>query len=404
MMNRGDLAIIGGADVPHGRFPDRSEYEIAYTVARAAVRDAGLEMKDIGAVINAPHIMGSEYNTEVFFGLLPEAIGARNSKVFCTSVAGGSSTHVCFMTAAGIIESGEADTVLIVHAERFSQFTPNEQIKYFATAGSNLEFELPYGLTYNAVTAMMMNAYCEYTGTTVRQIAAHCVALRKWAALTENAAFKKPITVDDVMNSRVVCAPLTALMCNVLVDGGSAYVVTTAEKARQIQKRTGNKPVYVLGHGSRYSHRNITKAVPDFRDMRRMHEHHAPAVSAAYNQAGLGPKDMSLFEVYGAYPNMGLVVMDSMGFVEPGRSGALVESGETSPGGKYPVSTNGEAPSFGHTGAGVGFAVTVDLVRQLQGKAGKAQVPNARFGIVNCGGGAYADIHFTVYGTEVPKA
>ena len=88
-MNKGDLAIIGGADVPHGRFPERSEYEIACTVARAAVRDAELEMKDIGAVVNAVHMMGSDYNTEVFFGLLPEAIGAKNSRVFCTSVAGG---------------------------------------------------------------------------------------------------------------------------------------------------------------------------------------------------------------------------------------------------------------------------------------------------------------------------
>jgi len=401
-MGKGDLAIVGAADVPHGRFPDRSEYEIAYTVARAAVRDAGLKMTDIGAVVNGVHIMGSEYNTEVFFGLLPEAIGARNSQVFCTSVAGGGSTTACLKTAEGIIASGEADTVLVVHAQRFSQFTPNEQIKYFAHAGANLEFELPYGMTYNAVAAMIMNSYCEYTGTTIRQVAAHAVALRKWAALTENAAFKKPITVDDVMNSKVVCAPLTALMCNVLVDGGSAYVVTTAEKARQVQRMAGIKPVYVLGHGSRFSHRNITKGVPDFRDMGRMHKFYEPACIEAYNQAGLGPKDMDMFEVYGAYPIVALAIMDSMGFVEPGRSGALAESGETSPGGKFPVSTNGEAASFGHTGAGVGFAVTVDLVRQLQGKAGKAQVSNARFAIDNCGGGAFADIHFTVYGTEVP--
>ena len=308
------------------------------------------------------------------------------------------------MTAAGIIASGEADTVLIVHAQRFSQFTANEQIKFFATAGSNQEFELPYGLTYNAITAMIMNAYCEYTGTTLRQIASHSVALRKWAALTDNAAFKKPITVDDVLNSKVVCAPLTALMCNVLVDGGSAYVVTTGEKARQIQKRTGIKPVYVLGHGSRYSHRNLTKAVPECKDMGKMWKFNKPACNDAYNQAGLGPKDMDLFELYGAYPVMGLMLLDSTGLVEPGMSGALIESGETSPGGKYPVSTNGEAPGFGHTGAGVGFAVTVDLVRQLQGKAGKAQVPNARFAVDSCGGGAYADLHFAVYGTEIPSA
>jgi acetyl-CoA acetyltransferase len=94
--------------------------------------------------------------------------------------------------------------------------------------------------------------------------------------------------------------------------------------------------------------------------------------------------------------------MDSLGFVEPGRSGALVEAGETSPGGKYPVSTNGEAMSFGHTGTGVGFSVFVESVRQLQGKAGKAQVEGARFLIEDSAGGAYMDMHFTVLGNEVP--
>jgi acetyl-CoA C-acetyltransferase len=401
-MGKGDLAFIGGADVPHGRFPDRTAYEIAYTVARKAVRDAGLEMKDIGAVVSAAHIMGSEYNTEIFFGHLPEAIGAKNSKIFCTSVAGGGSTTACQKTVEGIMASGEADIVLVVHAQHFSQFTPNEQIKYFAHAGSNLEFELPYGMTYNAVAAMITNSYCEYTGSTIRQVAAHAVACRKWASLTENAAFKKPITVDDVLNSRMVSAPLTALMCNVLVDGGSAYVVATAERAKKLAKQKGIKPVWVLGHGSRFSHRNITKGVPDFKDMGRMHKFYAPAANDAYNMAGVGPKDMDIFEIYGAYPIMGLIFMDSLGFVEPGKSGALVEAGETSPGGKHPVSTNGEAMSFGHTGTGVGFAVTVDSIRQLQGKAGAAQVPNARFLIENSGGGAYADIHFSIYGTEVP--
>jgi acetyl-CoA acetyltransferase len=111
---------------------------------------------------------------------------------------------------------------------------------------------------------------------------------------------------------------------------------------------------------------------------------------------------MDIFEIYGSYPFASLLLMDALGFVEPGRSGALVEAGETSPGGKYPVSTNGEAMSFGHTGTGCGFAILVESVRQLQGKAGKAQVEGARFCIENCGGGAFMDIHFTVLGNEVP--
>jgi acetyl-CoA C-acetyltransferase len=402
-MGKGDFAIIGTGEVPHGMFPERSEFEIAYTVARNAVKDAGIEMKDVGAVLTAAHIMGAEYNTEMFFGHLPEAIGARNNRIYATTVSGGGSSSSILKTAQGILESGEADTVLVVHAQRFSQFSANEQIKYFAHAGSSPEWEVPYGMTYNGLAAMMANAYMEHSGTTINQIAAVCVACRKWACLQPNAMFnKKEITIEDVLKSRMVAAPLTALMCNVLCDGGSAYVITTAEKARQIAKKTGVKPVYLLGHGSRYSHRFITSAVPSFADMGTMYKFFMPAANDAYKQAGLGPKDMDIFELYGAYPHLDLLFMDAVGVCEPGKSGALVEAGETSPGGKYPTTTNGEALSFGHTGTGVGFALFVESVRQLQGKAGKAQVPNAKFLIFNCGGGAYSDVHFTVLGNEVP--
>jgi acetyl-CoA C-acetyltransferase len=402
-MDKGDFAVIGTGEVPNGMFPERSEFEIAYTVAKAAVKDAGIDMKDVGAVLTAAHIMGAEYNTEMFFGHLPEAIGARNNKIYATTVSGGGSSSSILKTATGILESGETDTVLVVHAQRFSQFSTNDQIKYFAHAGSSLEWEVPYGMTYNGLAAMMANAYMEHSGTTIEQIAAVSVACRKWACLQPNAMFnKKELTIEDVLKSKMVAAPLTAFMCNVLCDGGSAYVVTTAEKARQVAKKTGVKPVYVLGTGSRFSHRFITSAIPDFADMGTMYKFYMPPANDAYEQAGLGPKDMDIFEAYGAYPHLDLIMLDAMGVCEPGKSGALVEAGETSPGGKYPAITNGEALSFGHTGTGVGFALFAESVRQLQGKAGKAQVLNAKFLIFNCGGGAYSDVHFTVLGNEVP--
>jgi acetyl-CoA acetyltransferase len=342
--------------------------------------------------------MGSEYNTEMFFGRLPEAIGARNCKVVATTVSGGASSFSIRKTAEGILSSGEAEYVLVVHAQRFSQFTANEQATFFAHAGSDLEWEVPYGMTYNALAAMMTQGYMEYTGTTQEQIASVCTAARKWANLQPNAMFRdKQLTVEDVLKSRTVAYPLTAMMCNVLADGGSAYIMTTAENARKVCA----KPVYILGEASDYSHRTITKF--KMQDLGRLHEFYAPVAQKAYERAGLGAKDMDIFEIYGAYPIGSLIAMDSLGFVEPGRSGALVAAGETSPGGKYPVSTNGEAMSFGHTGTGVGFSIFVESVRQLQGKAGKAQVEGARFCIENCGGGAFMDIHFTVLGNEIPN-
>ncbi len=397
-MGKPEFAIIGTGEVPCGIYPKRSEFEIAYRVAKLAIQDAGISKDQIGAALTAAHIMGSEYNTEMFFGRLPEAIGARNCKVVATTVSGGASSFSIRKTAEGVLRSGETDYVLVVHAQRFCQFSPNEQATFFAHAGADLEWEVPYGMTYNALAAMVTQAYMAYTGTTLEQVASVCVACRKWANLQPNAMFRdKTLTLEEVLKSRMVAYPLTALMCNVLADGGSAYVMTTAENARKVCRN----PVYVLGEASGYSHRSITKS--KVRDLDRMHEFYAPVAQAAYERAGLGPADMDIYEIYGSYPVISLMAMDALGFVEPGRSGALVQSGQTSPGGKYPVSTNGEAMAFGHTGTGVGFSVFVEGVRQLQGKAGKAQVEGARFLIEDCGGGAFMDVHFTVLGNQIPN-
>ncbi len=400
-MNVGEFAIIGTGEVPCGNYPERSEFEIAYRVAKLAIEDAGIDKDEIGAVLTAGHIMGNpdnDYNTEMFFGRLPEAIGARGCKVVATTISGGASSFSIRKTAEGILHSGETDAVLVVHAQRFSQFSVNEQAKYFSIAGSDVEWEVPYGMTYNSLAAMLTQGYMTYTGTTIEQVAAVCVACRKWACLQPNAMFNnKEITVEKVLGSRMIAYPLTAFMCNVLGDGGSAYVMTTAEKARKISSR----PVYILGEASDYSHRTITRA--KYQDLNKLNEGLAPIAQLAYERSGLGPEDMDIYEIYGSYPVVSLMVMDALGICEPGRSGELVEAGGTGPGGKYPVSTNGEAMSFGHTGTGVGFSTFVESVRQLQGKAGRAQVPDARFLVENCGGGAFMDCHFTVMGNQIPN-
>jgi len=399
-MGLGDFAVIGTGEVPTGNYPERSEFEIAYNVARMAIQDAGIDKDEIGAVLCAQHIMSNpdnDYNTEMVFGRLPEAIGANGCKITCMTSSGGASSFSIRKTAEGILESGETDTVLVVHAQRFSQFMPNEQAKYFSIAGSDVEWEVPYGMTYNALAAIVTQGYMSYTGATIEQVAAVCVACRKWAMLQPNAMFNnKEITVEKVVNARMVSYPLTTLMCNVLGDGGSAYIMTTAEKARKVC----DKPVYVLGESSQYSHRTITRSKQ--KDPGKMGDDLAVTSKLAYERSGLGPEDMDIFEIYGSYPVISLIVMDALGIPDSRSSGELVEAGETSPGGKFPVSTNGEAMSFGHTGTGVGFAMLVESVRQLQGKAGKAQVDGAKFLIENCGGGAFMDCHFTVMGSEVP--
>ncbi len=394
-MAKSEFAIIGTAEAPCGHYPQRSEFEIAYAVAREAVRDAGLSMKQIGGVVTTAHIMGADYNTEMFFGRLAEAIGASNCHAVATTISGGASSWSTRKTAEGILNAGDADYVLVVHAQRFSQFPANEQVKFFAVAGADAEWEVPYGMTYNALAAMVTQGYMNETGATIEEVASVCVSNRRWALLQPNAMFHdKPVTLQEVLASRVVAWPLTALMCNVLADGGSAFVMTRAELAQPSQR-----PVYLVGEASDYSHRSIVRA--KWGEPGRMSEFVRPVARRALQAAGIGPEDLDLFELYGSYPGIQLMLLDSIGLPGVDRAGELFASGATSPGGRYPTTTNGEALGFGHTGAGVGFSVLVETVRQLQGKAGAAQVPDARFAIENCGGGAFMDIHFSVLSNQL---
>jgi acetyl-CoA C-acetyltransferase len=118
--------------------------------------------------------------------------------------------------------------------------------------------------------------------------------------------------------------------------------------------------------------------------------------------AGIGPKDMQVAQLYDSYPVFQLIALEEVGLVPRGEAGAFVAAGNTWPGGKLPMTTNGGMLSQGHSGAGGGFAIMVDTVRQLMGKAGPRQVPNLRFAVETATGGTYMDAHVAVFGNVVP--
>jgi acetyl-CoA acetyltransferase len=204
--------------------------------------------------------------------------------------------------------------------------------------------------------------------------------------------FRKPLTVEEVLASKMLSTPLHAKESNMLADGGSAFIVTSAERARDLTER----PVFVLGEGSRVTHYALSQEP----DLGRFGW--AAAAKEAYEAADLRPADMDLAEVYDSYPVFQLMALEELGLCRRGEAGALVMAGNTWPGGKLPMTTNGGMLSQGHTGAGGGIAIFVEAARQLMNKAGKRQVPGARFAVETATGGTYVDAHVTILGTEVP--
>jgi acetyl-CoA C-acetyltransferase len=391
---RNELAVVGIGEVPTGWYPDRPAMTIALEVAKQAIADAGIDKDEIGAVIAAPALADDTTTYDLTFSRLVEELGLKRCNANFQLNAGGSTSALALRAARGLIASGTADTVLIVHAQQWSKFSGEELIRFFAGAGQYVEWEQMYGMTYNALVALSATRYMYETGTKPEHIAAVCVALRKWAELNPNAMFRKPLTIEQVLSSKMVATPFHAFECNVLADGGSAYIVTRADRAKNITKT----PAYILGEGDGgCTHFSLIQK-PD-KDFTRFGFDRGG--KKALDDAGIKLEDVDIAEIYMAYPHFHLIVLEELGFCKRGEAGQFVLEGNTWPGGKLPMTTNGEALSQGHTGAGVGFGMFVESVRQVMGKAGQRQVKAAEIVLETSAGGAYMDSHVTILGKEM---
>ena len=392
-MSKGRLAIIGIGEVPTGKYPERSRWDILYEICQQATRDAGIDKNDIEGVITVAPQAQPRLASEISFGKIPEELGLAGCKDVCICNAGGASTANCLRLAEEWIESGLAKIVLIPHVTVHSTIPLEEAIKFFATAGMDLQWEYPFGTSYNGIMGMITRRYMYDTGTTEEEMAAVVVALRQWASMDPNSMFyKKTLTLDDVLNSKMVSSPLHSRECNVLADGGGAMIVTSAELAPTITKN----PVYKLGHGARYA-----GACPTLRRDFYLENAWRESSKDALEESGLTLEDMDVLEVYCAYPVLICGVLEGIGICEHGKVAKFFKDGHAGPGGKLPISTIGDAVGRGHTGSGVSMANYVETARQLMGKAGERQVQDCKYALATSAGGSGMNAITTIWGSQL---
>jgi len=392
--NKKRAAFIGIGEVPTGRFPETAAIYHAIESAKLAIRDAGIDKDEIDFVMPTASLYSPAFNTELVTCRIVEELGLKNVKKNCQVFAGGSSSSCALSLASGLIETGSAKNVLFVHADRLGTgVTAQGGIDLFSTAGISAEWEVPFGQHYSAIAALATNRYKFETGCSDEELSAVCVSNRKWAMLNPNAFFnKKELTIEEVMNSKMLSTPLRAKQSNMLFDGGGAFVLTSAERAADICER----PVYLLGESGRVTH-FVYSQEPDVSRFGW-----AEAGKKAFQEAQLTPEDIDVAEIYDSYPIFQIIGLEELGFCERGEAGKLFVNGDTWPGGKIPCTTNGGMLSQGHTGAGGAVALMIEAVRQLMGKAGDRQVKKANFAVETATGGTYMDAQVTILGTKIP--
>jgi len=380
---RGSAAIAGVATFGCGEAPGFTDMELLARSARAAVADAGLKMSDIDGLCTA--------SASAAMWALPvvEYLGI-NPRYIDGTMLGGSSFIAHLLPAMQAIRSGQCSAVLVCYgsAQRTAAFGRRE-------IGNARRFLDPQPYEHPYEPAMPVGAYAlaasrhmHEFGTTREQLADVAVAARAWARLNPEAFMRDPLTREDVLSARMISDPLSVRDCCLVTDGGGAYVLVSAERAKSLPK----KPVYVLGNATAVWNRQISS----------MHDLTVTAASQsgreAFAMAGLAPKDMDVVELYDAFTINTILFLEDLGFCPKGEGGRFVADGAIAPGGKLAVNTNGGGLSCVHPGM-YGIFALIEAVRQLRGDCGERQVKGAKTAVAHGNGGMLSSQATAVLGT-----
>ncbi len=380
-----DPLFVGIGEIPSGRYPNRSFVGDLTKVGLLALADAGMVPMDVDTIMLIPNLHGGEDQADLIFSRMVEELGvARHAKSSFMVHSGGSTSDNAVRAASGLIASGHARTVLVLHCERWGSADLRSMVNMLSKNGIPGEWELPTGVQFNAIGGLITQRYMHDSHSTPAEMASVCVTLRKWARLNPNAMYKdKPLSIEQILASKMVADPLHAMECPMLADGAVAFVMTSAENAKKRGLKTG---VRVAGSGGCVSHYSIGQEIA----LSKLGWE--TAAKRAYEQSGWGPKDADVLEVYDSYAAVTAIAIEGLGICEPGEGARWFAAGHGDPGGTVPINTNGGLLSAGHTGVGGGTALLVEGVRQLLWRAeAPRQIEDCQRCIIGGTGGSYMD-------------
>lgn len=359
------VSVIGVGMIPFGKYLDRSLADIGWPAVKAAISDAGIKAANIEAAFCGTALGGMMAGQRILARLGITGIPVANIENAC------SSSSTALRQGVMAIRSGEYDVVLVIGVEKLSKF-----------GGGTLpleeeDWEVSQGMVMPALYAMRANRYMHDFGLRPEQLAMVAVKNRAHGAQNPDAQMRKPVTVDEVMNSRPIADPFTLLQCCPTGDGAAAIVLSASSIAPRFRKD---------GIQVRASDLTSGKFLPGYRDMTTP-EITVRGAREAYEEAGLGPEDVNVAEVHDAFTIAELLYYEAFGFCERGEAGALLESGATTLGGRVPFNPSGGLLAKGHPIGATGAAQVVEIVRQLRGEAGARQVMDAKVGLSHATGG-----------------
>ena len=377
MSIRGAAAIVGIGAAGCGEAPGRTATELMAEAALAAIGDAGLTLGDVDGVFAAT-------STHAFPTLsVAEYLGIRPRYQDGTNI-GGSSFEAHLLSASMALATHQCDVALICYGS--NQRTAGGRLVSMSEAQPH---EAPYKPRHPITAyALAASRHMHEFGTTREHLAEVAVAARAWANLNPAAFARGPLTLEDVMGSRMISDPLSTRDCCLVTDGGGACVMVRADRAADLS----HKPVYVLAAATAGWHRAIM-CMPDL-----VVTAATESGARAYAMAGVTAADVKLAMLYDAFTINTILFLEDLGFCPKGEGGRFVSDGAIAPGGTLAVNTNGGGLSCVHPGM-YGMFLILEAVTQLRGHGGARQVAGLDVALVHGNGGTLSSQCTAILGT-----
>ena len=382
MIRPGEIAIVGAAESTRiGAVPDMAQIMLHADAALNAMADAGLKPGDIDGVACVGPMMPQQIAH--YLGITPKWVDGTG--------VGGCSFMLHVRHAAAAIHAGYCKTVLITHGES-GKSRVNGTPRPAEPQSLNGQFEAPFGpMGPPTLFPIPVLRYMKTYGVTHEQMAQVAVVQREWAAKNPRAAFKDPITIDDVLNSKMIAYPFRLLQCCLVTDGGGALILTSSDRVKDFP----TKPCYILGSGESVETTMVSQ-MEDFTSSRAFRV----AGPEAFRMAGIKHSDVDHLMIYDAFAHLPMYGLEDLGFVKRGEAKDFIWERNTAPDGKLPINTNGGGLSYTHTGMYGMFALQ-ESVRQVRGTA-PAQVPNVKISVAHGVGGMFSASGTVVLSNQRP--
>ena len=373
-----DVSVVGIGQTQVKEHWDKSLRQLATEAILRAMQDAHVDHADALYVGNM--LSGELTGQENLGALIADEVGLRGieaMKVEAACGGGGAALRVGYLAVA----SGQFDAVIVAGAEKLTE-TSNCSTTASLAMAADADYETVHGISFVALNALLMRRYMYEYDLVPEDFAAFSMNAHANAANNPYAMFQAPITLDQYKRARHVADPISVMDSSPVGDGAAALILMPTASLNGNRARAVKVAASAVATDSLALH---ARRDPLWLSAVEL------SSKKAYEQAGVTPKDIDVFEVHDAFSVMSVMSLEAAGFAERGRGAYLAREGEIAPQGKVPISTMGGLKARGHPIGATGVYQAAEAVMQLRGEAGENQVPNARVAMTQSLGGVAAN-------------